>query len=431
MKHRIHIDRFYLFDPSAWVILRGKIGGTPPTALIKMAIGKAVGKYEILNSTITQDESGECYFEPNQRWEAPDITFVQKNLTDEAIMRQQQSRAFDFQQDKLIRFLVNSGSDGTYITIIQHHIVGDGESATILLKDIMAFMQEDLESLCNEGVSNEMVPIKLFTSEYLKQFIKLNPHYNEIPDYLNEEWKKENIIFRFEDYKELSKQYAKTADIGFKTAKITGDAYTTFCNSCKENGVTVNTALLTMIVRYLRVADKLVIAVNLRTDEFPGMGNYVSGFRNDYIYNQNESFWENVRRISELVANKLKDRMSLSMALFYRSLYSNGIKDALYFNVNKDCVLKLNDIFSFGDSGIPVFISNLGNKKFPVQYEKYNIEELSFLSPLFYGTQSSLAIISIGNCMVLNMPYHKNQNEIDYSQLFDSIIKQINQITKN
>ena len=51
MKHRIHIDRFYLFDPSAWVILRGKIGGTPPTAIIKMAIVKAVGKYEILNST--------------------------------------------------------------------------------------------------------------------------------------------------------------------------------------------------------------------------------------------------------------------------------------------------------------------------------------------------------------------------------------------
>lgn len=428
MKHRIHIDRFYLFDPSAWVILRGKISGTPSTALIKMAIGKAVGKYEILNSTITQDESGECYFKPNQRWEAPDITFIQKNLTDEAIVRQQQSRAFDFQQDKLIRFLVNSGSDGTYITIIQHHIVGDGESATILLKDIMAFMQEDFESHCNEGVSNEMVPIKLFTSEYLKQFIKLNPHYNEIPDYLNKEWKKENIIFRFEDYKELSKQYAKTADIGFKTAKITGDAYTTFCNSCKENGVTVNTALLTMIVQYLRVADKLSMAVNLRTSDFVGMGNYVSALTSNFVYNQNDSYWENAQRFSKYISSQLKNRMELGMLLFQKGLYDSGLKDALHFNMMKDCVRKCKDISWLGGSGTPVFVTNLGNNKFPLEYEKYSIEEVSFISPLLFGFKSNLAIISIGNCMVLNMLYHKNQNEIDYSQLFDNVVEQIHNL---
>lgn len=428
MKHRIHIDRFYLFDPSAWVILRGKISGSPSTTLIKMAIEKAVSKYEILNSSITQDELGECYFEPNKRIETPDISIVHKNLTDEAIVRQQQQRTFDFQQDKLIRFLINSGSEGTYITIIQHHIVGDGESATILLNNIMSFMQEGMDTICNEGVSNEMIPIKLFTSEYLKQFIQLNPHYNEIPDYLNEEWKKENISFRFNDYKELSKQYAKTVNTGFKSAKIKDHTYTTFCNICKENGVTVNTAIVTMIIQYFRVIEKLSMSVNLRTSDFEGMGDYVSALTSNFVYNQNDSFWENANRISDYISSQLKNRMELGALLFQKGLYDSGLKDALHFNEMKDCVRKCNDISWLGDSGTPIFISNLGNNKFSEKFQKYNLEEVSFISPLISGVNGNLAIISTNNCMVLNMQYHKDQNVIDYSRLFDDIVNQINNI---
>jgi hypothetical protein len=184
-----------------------------------------------------------------------------------------------------------------------------------------------------------------------------------------------------------------------------------------------------MIVKHLRTIENLAMAVSIRTKDFPGMGNYVSAISGNYTYNQNDSFWNNARQISKTVSKKLENRMALSLPLFYKGLCHTGIQDAPKFGVTNDCIRKFSELTGPGTGGYPVFISNLGNSRIAADYGKYSIQELSVISPPLTGLFGNICIISIRNCMTLNMVYQKN--EIDYPELFDSIIRQINQLISN
>lgn len=388
---------------------------------LKRAIVQTVKKYEILNCKILQDEKGECYYVPKDKWENPEIIVRTEIMNNELFNQTQAKYLFDFENGKLIRFFIQDTAQGMYLSIVQHHLVGDGKSIVLLLSDIMASLNKE-DSL--DDISK--VPIKLFTSDYLNKFINEDPSLKDVSQRLNQEWKRGNARFDLESYPEIYQNYLEKNRSFLKTVKIQKSEYIHFCDLCKKNNVSINTAILTMIARSIGKINNLTVAADLRNADYSKLGNYASSFCLNLSYNRDKTFWENAKDISQEVDEYLKNRMKLASGLVFRSMFESGIIDAANLDMDMECVNQYKDIFFFGKDGIPIFLSNLGKVKTCADCKTYNIEELSFISPLMSIFQCNISIISINNCMVINLIYRTEDSK--YEMLLDAIVNQIRHI---
>ena len=78
---------------------------------------------------------------------------------------------------------------------------------------------------------------------------------------------------------------------------------------------------------------------------------------------------------------------------------------------------------------IPLVISNIGINPIKEKYNTFEIQELSFVSPIFMQLDCNIGIITSNGKMAINMLYRKS--EINYSELLSDVVEQIHYLTSS
>lgn len=427
MIRKISIDRMLVFSPSMQIILRAEIKGCKNILSIKKAIMYAVQKFEILNSRVLQDEEGECYYVTKENFTMPHIEIRNYIQSAQEFVNEQEKIQFNFEGGELIRFIVSVHNNKIILSIVQHHLAGDGKSALLFLQEIM----ENLEKVDNGEIismsRDEMVPIQMYTKKYLSQFVEVGELEKIFLEEVNNEWRKSNPkIFRFQDLHELFESYWKCHRSKVATATISEHVVKQFSAMCKKNKVTVNNAIITSILKDLERKQKISIIVDLRTEDFKKPGNYAGGFLIEVQYNPKIGFWENAKNVQKLVSDYLNDRTKLMLAFLLNECMDKSFIDGTNFQYAgriENNILKEYNSLRLLKEEYPLIVSNLGINQIKERYGKFKIEGLSFFSPVTVGFSTNVSIITENGKMVINV--QSIDCDIEYQKVLDELVRQM------
>lgn len=428
MLNKINIGRAYIFSPSIHIVFRVEISGHPQVSSLEKAIRYATSKYEILNCRILQDIDGDFFYVPKQTIDSPNIEIRNYHQDAQEFINEQERIRLDLEKGELVRFIIADDGEKIVLNIVQHHLAGDGKSILILLEDIMTYLDK-IENGDEESIKlNTMIPIKMYTPKYMEQHVEINPLLKMTIDEMNKKWRNVNEqIFTYDDACELFTDYWKLNKTKVATVTIPAEAVENYALLCRENGVTVNNAIITSISRSINRRCKICVAVNMRTNEEKGMGNYAECVLLDIMYDASLNFWENANKIQQLMKSLTADRGKLFISSLVTSCFDTSLRDATYFQMmnkfHSSVIDEYNDLFSMTGREIPFIISNLGLEPMKTEYGRYRIEEVSFFSPLSIGFNSNMGVITQNGKMVINMQY--NDCDVDYQEIFDELKRHI------
>ncbi len=129
---------------------------------------------------------------------------------------------------------------------------------------------------------------------------------------INRRWEQEQVYFDQEDYRNLNEAYWARYTHQVLTVELTEAQTSALVQRCRDEGVTVNSALAAAFVGAQTIvqADQTVhpnigvaadLRDRLRRPMGEGMGFYAGAVTLKYKYNRNLDFWENARRFHRKV----------------------------------------------------------------------------------------------------------------------------------
>lgn len=430
---KIDVDRAFLFDPAVCVMLRAELIGSIPIGLLEHAIKNTTKKYELLNSRILEDECGNFYFAPMESPLTPQIITENAFLTTEEFINTYQKQYFDLDKGNLIKFIIQKKPHSLLLSICLHHLAGDGKSALYLLEDILLNLEMQIESNVLPNSNINSIPIHAFSKNYLHTLCTQSNSSLPFAETINKRWRKENFVPNLANKNELFHKHWKNAQTFAKSKIVSAQETKYLCCLCKKNNVTVNSALITMILKKLRVLKNFLVAMDFRNEEYSGYGNYSVAPQLSLYYQQNQTFWENANRIHKLLREAYLDHKSLSQQLLFNTHFENSLLSSAYLqkeNMIDNKVVKdyMNSTGSLKEQ-IPLVISNIGINPIKEKYNTFEIQELSFVSPIFMQLDCNIGIITSNGKMAINMLYRKS--EINYSELLSDVVEQIHYLTSS
>lgn len=432
---KMKVSRYYLFSPNAHIVFSVSIKGNPSVEAVKASIVNAVQEYEVLNSRILCDVDGEFYYVPREEFVAPTIEVCESRGTNVEFLNEQCRKEFDLEKGELIRFVLVPNKDSFEMNVIQHHIAGDGKSMLLLIRRIMNNLEEIGESGRIDCLQvREAKKMEPFTEKYISKYVKLNDLITMSLDKFNASWEDEKVVYTKQDYQRMHDEYWENNYSYLRSIEINQEQMHVFRNWCHKKGVTINNALVTMASRAFKETKKLAIVVDCRAGKFKSYGNYASSIALDIEYDESLSFWDNARKIDNLVKLNLSDYSNALVALQIYNKVDGTLLDATNFQkIDKykcDVVKEYNDTFGLGDEGLPFAISNLGSIEGFPEYGRYEVDKISFYSPMIPALKSNFSVATINGKMIINIIYRKGI-DIDFDVIIDSMQQQLSSIINN
>jgi NRPS condensation-like uncharacterized protein len=329
-------ERVLSYSPFSIVTLVTRINGNITVDMLMNAIWNVQQRHTNLRVRIKKDADHNPWFTTDNVKEIP-IEIITRESDDHWIQVQKDASQFPFRFDERppIRFILLLSPNISELIILCHHIICDGLSLAYLAKDIMIHLGDpakEAEILPNPA------PIDL---DNLPIGVTINPIRKFLINRINKRWKKERIHFDQEDYKNLNKAYWKKAKHQIISIELTETQTTNLVQRCRNEKVTVNSALTTAIVGAQQILQgsrkelsSLGIAGNLRDrlQKPPGeaMGFFAGVVKLDYTYDKKKEFWNNARRLNKKVQPLYTNKNLFEEGLTWCYLES-GILEAINF----------------------------------------------------------------------------------------------------
>lgn len=397
-------ERFFSHAPFSTVTMVARIKGHVTEAMLNSAVEQVQKRHALLRMRIKDDQNGELWFTSYGVQEIP-IEVVPRETEDDWIKIHAEGSKipYDFETRPAIRFILVQSLDVSELIILCHHMICDGMSLAYLARDLMVHLgdpeAEAQVMAAPEPISLENIPSEVAPSGLIKYFI------NKIKQKWNEEYER----FDQEDYEALNKAYWENYRHEILTIELSEVETTTLVKRCRQENVTVNTALITAFLGAQNaVMDqqphhaKTVSAVSLR-DRLPnppgdGMGYYAQGLEVKYKYNPKKSFWENARKYHKKITPNISNKKVFGDLPIFLAMDSN-VYEALNFKklgalVKSDSprYKKLHDFSTRDDVVVRLLkqakmetletklmgpaITNLGRLEFPTTYGVLELERL-------------------------------------------------------
>ena len=210
---------------------------------LQQALSLARIKYPLLNARFSQDEDGNIETLSDYKKDFSIYCGVKTQATDWlALAWSQQQKPFDMQKGPLIKFILLSDETTSDLVIICHHCICDGLSLVYLIKDLVYFM----ENPATQVQAKEPPPrISLDNLATEKPASFVNFFTALLANSLNRSWNKNKVVFSQTDFEKMNSDYWQGKDIGLLDITLTAQQTAAIIASCKQNKVTVNSALTT------------------------------------------------------------------------------------------------------------------------------------------------------------------------------------------
>ena len=369
------------------------------------------------------------------------------------VVEKENTKPFDFTNGPLIRFYLLKSDNKSHIIMICHHAICDGISLTYLINEIVFRLGDPEMSVqrieptlpVNENFSN--VPLG----------IKLKLIFNRIIfGRINRKWNKKRVTFDEEDYKNVHTAYHKYFRYRIINAELSKSETSYLINKCRENGVTVNSALCAAffasrdIVRnnFSDTNNKLQIAVNLR-DQLKnptknGFGYFAGCVNIEFEYLHKKSFWKNVSLLHQTAQLELRSTKTLEPIIGYYinptltdainfATYGRWVTEDLssYEKLSKLIESEDNPALTISNSLIAnmpnLIMSNLGNIPFNNNKKGHKIEKLNFITSPSPFLEMEVTAVTANDKLTLNLNLMepKDENTEYYSEMKKIIKKTV------
>ncbi len=419
MDTKIAKERTHYYAPSINVVMVLTISGAPVDQDIRSAINKAVSRHGILNCKVYQDDIGEIFYSPIQDSNVKIETRKLHNKDDWRIIIAEQERVpFNFESGELIRFFILQHAEKTQLVIIAHHLAGDGISILHLARDIMT-------SLKNPKEEFEFIPVKLYEESDIPKDAKLNFFLRIMMKSINKQWNKNKKIFTYNEYKEMFCNFWSERKTNILLGEISGIDLQQLYQSCKEHGITINSAIVTAFLTAVENETVVGLAASIRPKGFEGMGNYATGISIRYKMNPAKPFWDNAVLVHKLIYEKLNNSSKKFFLLRFMIGLAPTLIDAAYFNAfagfHNPIAAKASNMFGYNGNPRGISITNLTKADIPSQYGKYQIDDIVFIPPLVPNTKRIIGVVTLEDTMTVTMQY-EDKNSTQMQQIFNTAL---------
>lgn len=295
-------ERFFSRSPSATVAVIARIKGNISERMLINAISQVQQRHPNLRVRIKVDSDCAPWFTSEGVKSIP-VKIVPRESDNHWIKVYQEACQipFEFDERPAIRFILVQSTLKSELLILCHHIICDGLSLAYLARDLMVHLGEPTRAV--EVLPNP-IPID---RDNIPSEVSLNPIVRFLINRINKKWERDKIYFDQEDYRDLNRAYWMNYTHQMLSVELSEAQTATLIDRCRQEKVTVNTALTTAFVgaQYIVQGSQpyhsnIGIAGSLR-DYLQRPVGEVMGFYAGFVtlkckYNRRISFWENARR---------------------------------------------------------------------------------------------------------------------------------------
>ena len=447
------VHREYLFygGYSANIIMVARIKGNVTQKLLRSIIKEMPCRHPLLQVRIFKDKHEDLWF-TSEGCNEVDLEIVTRSSDSDWISTCYADYHHPFIHDKgpHAKFTLLYSPKISELVITIHHVIGDGMSLGYLARDIL----EHLENPEKEFIRLEP---PVFSVENMPIQPKVNFLIRFILKRLNAKWqqqKSENdIYFDDEDMANIHEIFVTNFQPIFSNLQLSEDETKSFIKKCRNEKVTVNSALLTLLLRvqqlYIRLNPKFkhrtIIPVNirdrLRTPGGEAFALYASGYEMNYKYDKKKDFWENVRKFHKMIFKEMTDdNIFKDLILMYHHMNPTLMGDMKYFVtgklvkehqsrydklsklaekkvfINKMIKSKKIDLFSFAQEIVLTNIGNLDKINLKREYGQLELDSLILAPGANARMRLAVAAVTASGKLNLSISSMKNnysQKEID------------------
>jgi NRPS condensation-like uncharacterized protein len=424
MDFKFIVERTHYFAPVINVVMTVTIKGSPKQEDLQEAIAKATQRHEIFQSRVYIDENGDSFYAlcPDAKYRIETIEAT-GDMDWKLLIHEQERLPFHIEKGDMIRFFIIKQVEQIRLVIIAHHLVGDGMAMIYLIRDIMA-------ALDNPSIHYDKMPVRVFHEEDFPKDVKLNPIIQLLAKQINKNWSKRKKVFTYDEFLAMFHSYWKGRQNNILDATISGQELQKLLRKCKEQNVTVNSAIATAFLLAVKEEKEVGLAVNIRPEGYEGMGNFASGISIRYQEDNKKSFWDNAKKVHELIHHKLNRNSNRYFLLKFLSILKPTLVDATHFSAcggfEDKIAGRASDMFGYRGNPKGISISNLAKPDIPSTYGPYAIDSIEFVPPLIENTKRVIGIVTIEDRMTVTMQYENKTGAEKMEESFREAIHILN-----
>jgi NRPS condensation-like uncharacterized protein len=435
------LERYFFRCPNSNLITVARLKGEVSSEQLRAALSRLKGKYPLLGVKVSLDDSGIVRLMaegvPENSVRVEQVIAGDPEAWIRKVDEEQRER-FEFDKGPLVRFtLLNSGESSDLI-INCHHAICDALSLTYLIRDI-------LFSVANPDWKPEPLARPQNESNGGLPSPRIDPFHRIMMKVINMLWRKSHVSFNETDYEALHQKYwghgKSNRTLSWGLTELETSA---LVNRCREEHVTVNSAIATAVVAAQRdiqgagqpgYASTVSMPVSIRGRLTPPAGEafglYVSTVKADLTYARGDSFWPNVKRIHRRIKRRLTDGSVFLMMHKVNTLHPSLI-DAMYFSkyglLNSQLASLVLRLAGIRRMNVGWEISNLGRCDLPVDYGPLKLE--SIIVPAFLSDyqEKCLRIATVGGRMFFSLTFWEDiLDTLTARRIIDTSMRYLNE----
>ena len=403
----IQLERTHLFSADINVSTMVEIDRTIEKENVEEAIDAVLQRHPLLSSVIRRDDDGNAFYHLNCSKPFHIDFHKDAEISWEDWFMQQIEKTFDFENGPLLRLLVLFKEKSTVFVFVGHHLLGDGLSFLYLSRDFLMALERNL--------AKEVKFPLLLQKSLLPSYAKLRFLPALLAKKLNKDFQSSQKRYSLEEFKILQKSVFRSRQPSLAGFSFTKEETARLIAQCHKAEVTVNEALTTAFLYARKKAgnpsDYLGISCNIRNeikvDPEDSMGNFVSGISISVQYDKTIDFWENAKRLQNILSPKLKSPRQRLLAMSFLAALNHDLIDSVNFVSVEKTPHKSTKILCDRLCGNPydrgLGISNLG--KHYLAFKTFQITDFLFLPPLFGQNDFIVGAITVNDHLFLCLRY--------------------------
>ncbi|MBE5926347.1 MAG: hypothetical protein E7270_05225 [Lachnospiraceae bacterium] len=281
---------------------------------------------------------------------------------------------------------------GMKVLLVAHHLLADGRG-----------LLEIAQEFANDYVGGQApvyVEEKLIKSiEDLPSKSSLGGISKMLVRHANNQWKKENKIVSYEDYRKFVKEYSRQNQIEFNTYEVDEETLEQMLTICRENDFSMNDLLMTYM--YVKTGiKKIIIAADIR-DKVAGykkgsLGNF-STATGIVCKSKTTDIVKFAKKVHKSVNKRLNNNRKLMLVLACYFEMSPTLLDAAAISVlggfeSSAAKFVGGGMFGFAEAK-SYSITNLG------KFENENIKSIMFIPPASPAAKFTLGVVTLNGKM--------------------------------
>jgi len=301
------VERLFSRSPYSIVTMVARIKGNVSESMLVAAVSKVQQRHPNLRVRIVEDDDLIPWFTSEGVGEIP-VEVIPRESDDHWLKVHQEAIQIPFEFDvrPAIRFILVQSPDISEVIIECHHIICDGLSLAYLARDLMAHLGDPALEV---EVLPDPVPVDIGS---IPEDVSLNGIVKFFINRINKKWEGNKIFFDQQDYRDLNEAYWTHFEHQLLPVELSEAQTSALVARCRENGVTVNSALTAAFVGAQTIVQgdqpyhsSIGVAAHLR-DRLRSPVGQVMGFYAGIImpkfkYNGRIGFWDNARRFHKKV----------------------------------------------------------------------------------------------------------------------------------